>query len=126
MVAADAVLLVHTLFVAFVIFGLAGILIGALRGWGWVRNPYFRYAHLAAIAIVVAQAWFGMVCPLTTLEATLREAAGTTAYSGSFIQHWLHRLLFYQAPGWVFTVIYTVFGLAVVLSWYLVRPRARR
>ena len=64
--AADLILLVHVLFVAFVIFGLALILIGKLFDWAWVRNPWFRFAHLGAIGIVVSQSWAGVICPLTT------------------------------------------------------------
>ena len=40
----------------------------------------------------------------------------------SFVQHWLHRLIFYQAEAWVFTLSYTVFGALVILAWYLAPP----
>lgn len=53
---ADTILGLHTLFVAFVVAGFGLIVIGWVRGWGWVRNPWFRAAHLLAIAIVAAQA----------------------------------------------------------------------
>lgn len=121
--AADAILLVHTIFVAFVIFGLAAILIGKLRSWSWVRNPWFRYAHIMGIGVVVLQSWFGAICQLTTWEMAFREKAGDAAYSGSFVAHWLDSILYYRAPEWVFVVIYTVFGALVAASWYWVRPR---
>ena len=123
---ADLVLVTHVAFVAFVVFGLILILCGGFCGWGWVRNPWFRAAHLAAIGLVVLQSWFGIVCPLTILERVLRESAGETTYSETFIAHWLHQVLFFQAPMWVFTVCYTLFGLAVVVSWIKFRPRAFR
>jgi hypothetical protein len=94
-----------------------------MRTWAWVRNPWFRAAHLLAIGIVVSQAWLGIVCPLTTWENALREKAGETVYSGSFVAHWLEALLYYQAPPWVFVVAYTVFGGLVLISWFWVRPR---
>jgi len=53
---ADLVLLLHVLFVAFVVFGLLLIVLGRPLGWVWVRNPYFRSVHLVAIVIVAAQA----------------------------------------------------------------------
>lgn len=121
---ADLILLLHFLFVVFVIVGLVFVLMGGVRGWHWVRNPWFRWSHLLAIGIVVAQAWFGVLCPLTTLEMVLRERAGDATYPGSFIAHWLESLLYYQAPAWVFTVCYTVFGLLVVGSWYAVHPQS--
>ena len=102
---------------------LALILIGGWRGWGWVRNPWFRLAHLAAIGVVISQAWLGRICPLTTLEMYLRSRAGDAVYRGSFIAHWFERLLYYEAPMWIFAVCYTAFGLLVVGSWFVVRPR---
>jgi len=123
-VLADLILLLHSSFVVFVIVGLVCVLIGGARRWRWVRNPWFRWAHLLAIVIVVAQAWLDVLCPLTTLEMALRERAGDVAYPGSFIAHWLEVLLYYQAPAWVFTACYTMFGLLVVASWYVVRPRS--
>jgi len=122
-IAADAMLVMHALFIAFVVLGLLSILIGKLAGWRWVFNLRFRLAHLVAIAIVVLQSWFGILCPLTVWEMQLRAAAGEQVYGESFIAHWLHRLLFYQAPEWVFTLTYTGFAALVALSWYWVRPR---
>ena len=124
--AADALLVLHVGFVIFVVLGLALIWIGGGLGWSWVRNPWFRIAHLIGIAIVVLQAWLGQICPLTIWEMALREKAGDATYAGSFIAHWLQELLYYEAPMWVFAVCYTVFGLLVVASWYFIRPRPFR
>lgn len=124
LLAADAILIVHVFFVAFVVLGLVVIYLGWLLAWPWVRHRLFRIAHLAAIGFVVIQVWLGAICPLTLWEAALRTEAGAESYSGSFIQHWLHRLLFYSAPDWVFVLLYTSFGGLVLLSWYLVRPDA--
>ena len=123
--AADLILFTHVLFVVFVVVGLVFILLGKLLNWQWVRNWWFRIAHLVAIVVVVLQAWLGVICPLTTLEMYLRQQAGDAVYAGTFISHWLESILYYQAPMWVFTVCYTVFGALVVLSWFWVRPRAR-
>lgn len=125
-VAADAVLVVHALFVVFVILGLLLVIAGAWRGWSWVRNPWFRLAHLAAIGVVMLQSWAGAVCPLTTWENALRARAGEAGYGGSFIAHWLERLLYYQAPPWVFALCYTAFAALVLLCWLRVPPRPWR
>lgn len=126
LIAADALLVVHTLFIAFVVFGLILILTGGALGWSWVRNPWFRLGHLTAIAVVVLQSWIGVICPLTTWEMALRAKAGDATYAGSFVAHWLGQLIYYQAPAWVFAVAYTAFGLLVVASWFWVRPRPFR
>ena len=124
--AADLLLVSHVLFVAFVVFGLLFVFAGKWLGWSWVRNPYFRIAHVAAIGVVVAQSWLGMICPLTIWEMALRERAGDAVYAGSFIANWLNELLYYQAPAWVFALAYTLFGALVILAWFRVRPRPIR
>jgi glucan phosphoethanolaminetransferase (alkaline phosphatase superfamily) len=124
--AADAVLLLHVLFVVFVIAGLLLIFLGKVLAWSWVRNWWFRITHLVAIVVVVLQAWLGVICPLTTLEMALRREAGDATYAGTFISHWLESILYYQAPAWVFAVCYTAFAALVVLSWFWVRPNKRR
>ena len=78
---ADVILVTHVLFVVFVVVGLVAIYIGWALRWSWVRNRIFRLVHLLAIGIVVVQSWIGMICPLTTWEMALREAAGGAAYS---------------------------------------------
>ena len=121
---ADAILVTLVLFVAFVVLGLILIFVGKYLSWLWVINPWFRVTHLLGIGVVVLQAWFGVICPLTIWEMDLRSKAGETIYEGSFMTHWLHELLYYQAPAWVFVVCYTAFGGLVLASWFLVRPRA--
>ena len=125
LLAADAVLLLHVLFVIFVIVGLILILAGKLLSWAWVRNWWFRVIHLAAIGVVVLQSWLGVICPLTQLEMFLRSKSGDATYAGSFIAHWLEAILYYRAPAWVFAVSYTAFAAIVVLSWIWVRPHRR-
>ena len=121
--AADLLLLTHVLFVAFVVFGVVLVFVGKPLNWDWVRNPWFRLVHLAAIGVVTLQAWLGIICPLTTWEMALRKKAGDATYTGEFIAHWLEQILYYRAPPWVFIVCYTVFAALVVASWFWVRPR---
>jgi hypothetical protein len=125
LLAADAVLLLHVLFVVFVVVGLLLVLAGRLLSWDWVRNWWFRVIHLGAIGVVVLQAWLGVICPLTRLEMYLRDRAGDTTYGGSFVSHWLEAILYYRAPAWVFAVAYTLFAIVVVMSWVWVRPHGR-
>lgn len=123
LIAADAVLFLHVLIVAFIVMGLLLIFAGKAFAWLWVRNPWFRLTHLAAVAVVVVQSWFGVICPLTSIEMALRSRAGDSVYPGSFISHWLENILYYQLPPWVFVVCYMVLGVMVVISWFWIRPR---
>ncbi len=115
---ADVVLLIHAMFVAFVVGGLAFICIGALCGWRFVRNFVFRVLHMATILFVCAEAFIGVACPLTVREDQLR---GRPAESG-FVAHWLHRILYYDFPAWVFLTLYLLFALAVAASFVLIPP----
>jgi hypothetical protein len=123
---ADTVLVVHVAVVLFVILGLVLVIAGNWRAWHWVNTLAFRLVHLATIGVVVAEAWLGIVCPLTTLEMWLRAQARATTYEGRFLEHWLQALLFWDAPSWVFTSAYTAFGLAVVATWWRYPPARRR
>lgn len=123
LLAADVILFLHVLIVIFNVFGLVLIIIGYAFNWSWIRNPWFRFAHVAAISVVIVQSWIGVVCPFTTLEMSLRSKAGETVYTDTFISHWLDSILFYQASPWFFVILYTLFGLLVVVSWIVVRPR---
>ena len=118
---ADIVLIVHFAFVLFVVGGLALIWIGAAAGWEWVRNFWFRVAHLAAIVFVAGEALLGIWCPLTVWEARLRGAAAEK----SFVSQWVHRILFYDFPEWIFTIAYVLFALVVAASWWWIRPTRR-
>jgi hypothetical protein len=120
---ADAVLVVHTGVVLFVVGGLAAIVVGNLLGWRWVNGRTFRLLHLVTIGVVVLQAWLGELCPLTTLESWLRMRAGQPGYPTGFIAHWLHRLLYWEAPLWVFALAYSAFGALVLLAWWRWPPR---
>ena len=119
---ADAVLLVHLAVVLFVVGGLVAVFVGNARGWPWVGKRIFRYLHLLAIGVVVVQAWLGATCPLTALESWLRLRSGQPAYSAGFIQHWVHQVLFYEAPAWVFAVLYTGFATLVAWAWWRFPP----
>jgi len=119
---ADAILVVHFLIAGFIVLGLLAVWLGAALGWSWVRNPWFRWLHLAAIAFVAAEAVLGFACPLTVWEDLLRGGV----HAESFVARWLRALLFYQAPGWVFTAAYLAWALATLATLRLIPPRASR
>lgn len=116
---ADAVLIVHAAFVAFVVGGLVATWLGLAFGWRYARNPWFRGLHLAAIGFVVVESILGFVCPLTAWEDALR---GERTDAG-FIQRWIHAWLFWRAPAWVFTTAYVAFGALVAATWWRWPPR---
>jgi hypothetical protein len=105
---ADALLVVHGLFIVWVVLG--GIAVG--------RRPVLAWLHLPAVAWGVWVAWTGRICPLTPIEQSLRRAAGQAGYEGGFIDHYLGRLIYPEGltPAWQFA--FGAFVLAVNLVAY--------
>lgn len=99
--AADGVLLLHLLFIAFVVLG------GLLAVW-WRR---VLFIHLPAVIWGVFAELTGRVCPLTSLENTLLIKAGTAGYSESFVEHHLLRIIY---PAELTRDIQYLLGAAVV------------
>jgi len=120
-VLADALLVVHFLIVGFIVGGLILVWIGALAAWAWVRNPWFRYLHLAAIVFVAAEALLGYACPLTVWEDLLRGGARPD----SFVGRWVARFLYHSAPEWLFTAAYCAWAAASLATLRLVPPRRK-
>ncbi|NQV29178.1 MAG: DUF2784 domain-containing protein [Rhodopirellula sp.] len=121
-IAADLTVVLHMGYVLFILLGQVSVMTGALCGWKWVRNTKFRLIHLMAILIVVGESWLGITCPLTTLEKYLRSRSGGASYGGDFIANVVHDVLFLDCRPWVFTTMYSLFGLGVVLTLTLCPP----
>jgi hypothetical protein len=123
-IAADATVCFHMAYVLFVVLGQATVMLGTVCGWNWIRNTTFRLLHLLTISIVVVESWLGITCPLTTLEKHLRAKSGATSYGGDFIANAVHDALFIECEPWVFTTMYSMFGLAVLATLFACPPRA--
>ena len=121
MLLADIVLIIHCLFVLFVVGSLPLIWVGWWLKYGFVHNRWFRMIHLAAILFVVSESLAGVVCPLTAWENSLRQVET----DHSFIQYWLHRILFYNFSEGVLTAIYLIFAglVAGTFKWVPVNNR---
>ena len=118
---ADAILVVHFAIVLFITAAVPLIYAGAGLRWSWVRDWRWRVVHIGAIVFVAAESVFGFACPLTVWEGTLR---GKVSESG-FIEGWVHRIMFYDLPTWVFTAAYIAFAVLVVVTWIVVPPNRR-
>ena len=119
---ADLVFALHAGVVLFNVSGLLLIVIGGLVGWAWIRQRGFRIAHVALMALVTLEAIFGLTCPLTLLEDALRGVANEQ----SFVQRWTMALIYWNAPPWVFVLLYVAFLLAVIGAWVAWPPIASK
>jgi hypothetical protein len=123
--AADAVAVVHFAYVGFIVVGLLAVLLGTALSWGWVRNLWFRIAHLLAIVIVAGEALLRIDCPLTVWESEFRRRAGQDVSARNFVGRCLDQILFYHFEPWVFTVLYTGLALLVLALFLVTPPRLR-
>jgi hypothetical protein len=120
---ADLLVVIHFLFVAFVVVGQLLIMVGAPFRWRWTRNFWFRLAHLACIAIVASEAAANIKCPCTVWEDQLRAAAGKPVEEGTFMGRLAHNLLFYDADPALFPPMHMLFGALVLETFLLFPPR---
>lgn len=123
---ADLVVLVHMTYVLIVVLGIPTIWYGIARRHGWVKNAWLRCGHLAMILIVVTESWAGITCPLTVWEQDLRAWSEGQSYRGAFVANLVQDFLFYDAQPWVFTALYTAFGLLVTASFLFAPPDWKR
>ncbi len=110
---ADAVLVTHAVFVAWVVFGVFAV-------WRW---PRLAVVHLPALAWGIWIEASGRVCPLTPLEVSLRRQAGESGYTGGFIDHYVGGVLYpdgltreaqWAGAGLLVLVNVVVYGLVLV------------
>jgi hypothetical protein len=122
---ADIIAIIHLGYVIYVILGFILIAVGIILRWKWVRNLPFRITHLLAIVGVACEALLGINCPLTVLECKLRYALNFSEKKVSFIGTIIDSLLYYNAPGWLFTIIYAAFALLVIIT-FIIAPPTRK
>jgi hypothetical protein len=115
---ADATVVLHLLFVVFVVFG--GLLV--------LRRPWIAWVHLPA---AVWGAWIefaGWICPLTPLENWLRQQGGRPVYASGFVEHYIVPVLYpaalsteiqWMLGGLVLLINFAIYGMVL-------RRRARR
>lgn len=122
---ADLIVVLHLVFVLFVLLGELGVLVGAAAGWTWIRRFRLRFAHLVCAWIPAVEALVGVVCPLTDWERELRKSAGQSTEEIGFVARLVRDVLFYDAPPWVFGASYVAFALLVTASFVWIPPRKR-
>ena len=113
--AADAVVVVHFLF-------LVLVATGGLLAWRW---PRLLWAHLPAVAWSLLAITVGVECPLTDLERHLRGLAGDEAYSEGFIDRYVEGVVY---PERYTTLLRLLVGAAIVVGYgrLLIRVMKRR
>lgn len=95
-VLADATMVLHFLWILFLIFG----------GYWGRRHRGVRLVHVPALVFAFFLELFNWYCPLTYLEVWLRgKHDPRLAYAGSFISHYLERLIYIEVERWVIVLL---------------------
>jgi hypothetical protein len=122
---ANVVAAMHIGYFLFVVGGAVSIVVGAANRWAWVRNPWFRGAHVASVYIVILEDVFGIACPLNTIESGLRSESVTAGATPTGVGGLLDFLLRGTIPGDVLDVIYWSLAVLLTLLLFLVPPKWR-
>lgn len=118
---ADAVLVLHGVFVLFVVLG--GLLV--------LRWPRLAWLHVPAAVWGVAVEFAGWYCPLTPLENRFRALAGDAMYEGDFVARYLLPVIYPDGLTRRSQIVLGLFALAMNIGIYAIAlgtssPRARR
>ena len=81
---ADLVLILHAMFVAFVMLGSLAVL-------HW---PRAAWVHVPVALWGAGIEFLGGICPLTPLENHWRRLAGEQGYPGGFVEHYVVSILY--------------------------------
>jgi hypothetical protein len=92
--------------IAFTVFGLVAIPLGAWGGWRDVRVFWWRALHIGILRIVALQVVLGRACFLTIWESDLLRLAGQAASNEPLMQQWVSRAIYWPLPLRVFAVLY--------------------
>lgn len=117
---ADIVLAFHFGIALFITLGLLLIPLGFIYSWSWIRNRRFRQIHAGLMLFVAIETVFAITCPLTVLEAQLRQ---TTAPQ-SFWAYQLNQLLYWDLPPSFFVGLYLLCSIWVVYLWRRIPHRS--
>jgi hypothetical protein len=119
---AALILAIHVSIIAFNLFGLIAVPLGAWRGWAWIHRPMWRLLHLLSLAVVALQAALGRACFLTLWQSAAESGQSAPE---PLIMRWVNALVYWPIPLWVFSLIYlAIFAYALALLWFV--PLRRR
>src|SRR2546423_11855666 len=123
---ADFIVAIHIGYVFYIFIGVGLIAIGLWRKWNWIRKPWFRLTHFAAILIPVLELIFKTRCVLTVWEFKFRSLAGQLVTETTFMERLMHYVFFAQAPAWLTNGLYYLLALMIGVMLVLAPFRFRR
>jgi hypothetical protein len=118
-ITADVVILIHFLWLGFVILGFPVAL--------YFNSAKWRLIHLAAVILMILMQVTRTICPLTYLEAWLKSGGSAKdVYPGAFIAEWVERLIYVEDVTLGKIMYATMAYLALILLSFWFRPLKRK
>lgn len=118
-IAADTVILIHFLWIGFVILGFPVAL--------YFNSAKWRIIHLAAVILMILMQVTRTICPLTYLEAWLKSGGSAgEVYPGAFIAEWVERLIYVEDVTLEKIMYATMAYFVLILLSFWFRPLGRK
>ena len=118
---ADIVLVLHFCVVIFITLGFFLIPIGYKFEWRWIKNRKLRIAHCGMMVFITLETLWGLTCPLTSIENSLRGINQPK----SFIAYWIEKIVYWDFPTQFFLILYCISLGWTFLIWKLCPPNAQ-
>ena len=118
---ADIVFVLHFCVVIFITLGFFLIPIGYKFEWRWIKNRKLRIAHCGMMVFITLETLWGLTCPLTSIENSLRGINQPK----SFIAYWIEKIVYWDFPTQFFLILYCISLGWTFLIWKLCPPNAQ-
>ncbi|MBU1076755.1 MAG: DUF2784 domain-containing protein [Spirochaetes bacterium] len=126
-ISADLLVFLHFIWIIFMLWGFGKTVIALLsKNKGFLYNITVRTVHLAGILFVAFFILIDRPCPVTIWEINLRVFSGISSYTGSFIIHYLEKLVYPEVPAWVVNIPSVIIGAASFFLYLIFPPFKRR
>jgi hypothetical protein len=119
---AETILVVHFLWILFMLFGFVYNIVGLFFNKKLLKNFWLRTVHLVGILYVASLAVLDKHCPLTVIEAKLRQKfVPNFIQPDSFIIYYLEKIV-YPNINAIVIIIPTVAIAASSFVIYIIKP----
>jgi Protein of Unknown function (DUF2784) len=122
---AAGILYLHVGVVAFNLFWMGAVPLGAWLGWRWVHNFWWRSLHLGSLLVVALQAALGRLCFLTIWQNALEIQSGARLGERSLLERLAIDAIYWPLPADAFVVLYVLALAYTAALWFLVPPKRK-
>ncbi len=120
---ADMLIVIHFIWIVFMIWVFLKTIISVIKkNYKFLNNVIIRTLHLLGIFLVAIFIIIDKPCPITIWENKFRMLAGETVYKGSFIVHYIEKLVYPDVPPYIVEIPSILIGLITVIFYIFIFP----